>query len=211
MPFLMEPDSEDWPHVGMIKCNFGPGMHFIELKSQGIPYMAGAEYDSEYQNDSEYQTMLCAENSKATKRNGFEGCKKCGDGGYYLCKYSREGYCSDCELKTFPERFYPCPYCRNPMPMQMKCLDCDIFDVIGCDDDKIRNENFKLYCAVREWEKEICKSTLAGQFIQKDNVKNSFYFGDNVWKKLNYIPILTTNAIAIEEPDPRFVELSHIF
>ena len=62
---LQEPDSEDMPHVGMIKYNFGPGiskingMHLIETKSQGIPYM---EYDSEY------QTMLCAENSKSSVR-----------------------------------------------------------------------------------------------------------------------------------------------
>ena len=90
----------------------------------------------------------------------------------------------------------------------MMCFKCDLFDVIGCESYKIQQGNFKLWCAIREWEDELRKSTLAGQFIPKDTVKNSFYFGDNIWKKLNYIPKMTTNAIAIEEPDPRFIELN---
>src|SRR3990170_7809753 len=75
-------------------------------------------------NDSEWSKMQIASQCKVKGTNGFEGCKRCGDGGFYLATYSREGECSTCELITHPERFYPCPCCRLPQSMQMMCLTC---------------------------------------------------------------------------------------
>lgn len=79
-------------------------------------------------NDREVDQMIFARKSAKRRENGFEGCKnkeECGFKGFYLAKYSKEGLCSDCELKSYPERFYGCLFCRNAEKLKgYCCLKC---------------------------------------------------------------------------------------
>jgi hypothetical protein len=76
-------------------------------------------------NESEFEKMKASINGKKNRTNGFEGCKKCDFDGFYLCTYSREGLCDDCEYKEFPERFRGCLFCRRVLPMQLSiCFEC---------------------------------------------------------------------------------------
>lgn len=166
--------------------------------------------------DSEDYKMLCAERCKKTRTGGFEGCSRCDYAGFYLCTYSRESYCDKCELECFPERFYPCPYCRKPWSMQMTCIGCSAQNIIGFSSYELQGTDFELWCSIHNWESEICKLTVPGQFIVNPNetyfssekTNQGFYMGNNTWKQLNYIPKMTSNAVALEEPDPRFAGLT---
>ena len=68
-------------------------------------------------NDSEYDKMVFARKLANAKRNGFQGCVNLGRGcdftGFYLCIYSPEDICSDCECKRFPSRYTWCVLCRT--------------------------------------------------------------------------------------------------
>lgn len=81
-------------------------------------------------NDSEYDKMVFARKSAHTKSNGFQGCVNLGRGcdftGFYLCTYSPEGLCSDCECKTFPSRYTWCVFCGGRLPLSIgpACLSC---------------------------------------------------------------------------------------
>src|SRR5580692_1829530 len=108
-----------------------------------------------YTADNEYEKMIDAQQSKRKKKDGFEGCKRCGDRGYYLAKYSREGYCEICELECYPERFNPCACCRIPLKGRMLCGVCSIG--ISKHFDEIRKrytskESWELFLTYMEWE-----------------------------------------------------------
>jgi len=56
--------------------------------------------------------------ARRTKIAGFQGCINkdvCGFYGSYLCHYSHEKLCTECEFKQFPDRFVACRVCRMPM------------------------------------------------------------------------------------------------
>ncbi len=84
-------------------------------------------------NDSEFGRMSFALQKKREGTAGFQGCKniaQCGFDGFYLCTYSPEGLCSDCEFEQFPERFVACLFCRRPSSKisesysSFSCLTC---------------------------------------------------------------------------------------
>jgi hypothetical protein len=67
--------------------------------------------------ENELSKLEIAALSRAQKVNGSQVCKQqkeCGDSGYYLATYSKEGLCSNCEFKQYPERFVACVFCRAP-------------------------------------------------------------------------------------------------
>lgn len=144
-------------------------------------------------------------------------CSKCHVENCFVSKYTQGSYCNKCELECFPERFYPCAFCRVPVSMQIACLGCNAENIIGYESYELLRADFELWSAIHKWQNDICELTLPGQFIgtYEDTLKFSlekenrgFYLGNNTWKKLNYIPKMTTNAIALEEPDPRFIGLT---
>ena len=67
--------------------------------------------------------MVITSQSKTEKINGSQGCVNFGQGcdyvGFYLAKYSQEGLCFLCELKSFPDRFYGCVCCGRPVRAKM--------------------------------------------------------------------------------------------
>jgi hypothetical protein len=80
-------------------------------------------------NDSEWDKIEFAQKSRHNRTYGFQGCanlnKGCDFNGFYLCTYSPEGLCEDCELKQFPERFYGCCFCRRAIRYGRMCYNCD--------------------------------------------------------------------------------------
>jgi len=75
--------------------------------------------------DSELETMRSAARCRKNKSDGFQGCRNkeiCGSHGFYLAMYSREGLCSTCEKKLFPDRFHGCLFCRGQQPSY--CTTC---------------------------------------------------------------------------------------
>ncbi len=62
--------------------------------------------------------------------NNDQGCVNLGkgcdfDGYYYLCKYSPEGLCLNCELKTYSERFSGCGFCgKVVVKNSLYCSSC---------------------------------------------------------------------------------------
>lgn len=62
------------------------------------------------------------------KMDGSQGCKNvgisCDFKGYYLCKYSPEGFCLDCEMKMFPDRFSGCGFCGKAIRGSSYCAGC---------------------------------------------------------------------------------------
>jgi hypothetical protein len=77
---------------------------------------------------SEYEKMAIATQFKVHRTGGFEGCanfgKGCDFGGYYLCKYSKEGLCMECELEKYPERFNGCRFCGKAGYSTFFCREC---------------------------------------------------------------------------------------
>ena len=77
--------------------------------------------------DREIQKEPQVNNSRRKKTRGFQGCKNkeaCGFTGFYLCTYSREGLCDECECEQFPERFHGCMFCRNKQKHNSVCSTC---------------------------------------------------------------------------------------
>lgn len=183
---------------------------------------------------SEYEKALDAQDSKKNKKDGFEGCSRCGDTGYYLAEYTKEGYCYSCEIVCYPERFYPCPCCRLPHKIGIGiCSDCKngMGEHFG-DPHYLRNRGSSLYKEHSEWFKTAPKNTKPGDFIKSwdsetitssndilpaandihhvrkfkksngppeiANAWPGFYFGNGIWKKLDYLPILDENGIVID-------------
>ncbi len=86
--------------------------------------------------DSEFETMLCAAQSRNEQANGLQGCinkEKCDEYGFYLAEYSPEGLCKKCEFNHHPERFIACLLCRKPT----KKLSSNMlsFSCLGCQSD----------------------------------------------------------------------------
>lgn len=79
--------------------------------------------------DSEIQKMIYASHCKNSRSSGFQGCanlkKGCNFRGFYLCTYSEEGLCSDCELKTFPNRYKGCASCGKAVRYSIFCHGCE--------------------------------------------------------------------------------------
>ena len=165
--------------------------------------------------DSEWETMMVSEQSKRERSNGFEGCKRCGDGGFYLQTYSAEGYCRSCELACFPERFYPCVHCRVPLPLQMSRLACAggcklWIEETHCDmnnEHSAKNDRESL-CKRQQWHRMAEDMPKAGDHDGRYEYSRGwpgFYMGRDaagrrIWKKLPYLPKITEGAICIEEP-----------
>ena len=96
--------------------------------------------------DSEIAKEQCALRSGRLRINGYQGCvnygkqiidtpegpldlgNACNFDGYYLAEYSREGLCSECEQKQFPERYHGCLFCRCPLKNDCgpSCLWCEV-------------------------------------------------------------------------------------
>jgi hypothetical protein len=135
------------------------------------------------------------------KINGYEGCTRCNDPGYYLAMYSPEGYCQCCEAEYFPERFYPCPCCRLPQSTQSICIYCRY----GL------NMRFTDNRQIEEWMRTYSLQTKRGDFILAKYINKKtgfpflgtiqewpgFYMGNKTWEKLDYLPELDENGIVI--------------
>ena len=96
---------------------------FPKIKIHAGPEYAwkwsGAKHDDNIY-DSEKEKFTIASESNIAGKNGFQGCKnqkECGFEGFYLCTYSREGLCDECEFKKFPQRYQGCMFCRRPQKM----------------------------------------------------------------------------------------------
>jgi hypothetical protein len=79
--------------------------------------------------DSELYKIKVACKSRKKLTNGFQGCTNNGRGcdfdGFYLCTYSPEGLCKDCESKQFPERYHGCCFCRKAIKYSLTCGNCE--------------------------------------------------------------------------------------
>jgi hypothetical protein len=128
--------------------------------------------------------MEFAFHSREKGINGFEGCKRCGDGGFYLASYSKEGECSTCERITHPERFYPCPCCRLPQKYQMLCLKCssgisEYWDAKTGGGPSNKNPgDWKIFTDYMDWEREAGLFTKAGDFISSYDHETITSIGD---------------------------------
>lgn len=147
--------------------------------------------------------------------NTFNKCTKCGfdgfafeDSGISLCKFSADGYCLKCEMEVFSKNSRPCPFCRRSLKGEEFCNDCSLSKIIGYNNVDLFNKNTSLFIKINNWEANLYKSTLPGTCIDSCVELNpGFYMGSGVWKKLNYIPIMTENAIALEIRDPAFISM----
>jgi hypothetical protein len=97
------------------------------LSNNYILFLKSISYD-----EKEYKQFEQSALSKTNRKDGFEGCinyhskkNKCQDGGYYLCEYSPEGECTNCEHISHPERFTGCIFCRRPFKYEGGCPKCN--------------------------------------------------------------------------------------
>lgn len=68
---------------------------------------------------------------------GLQGCVNkaiCGEQGFYLYRYSPEGLCSQCEFKSYPERFIACLFCRQPAEKANKGMSTVCFSCLPLED-----------------------------------------------------------------------------
>lgn len=74
------------------------------------------------------EKMTIADRSRNDRTNGFQGCANRGRGcdarGFDLCIYSEDGLCSNCELKTFPDRYSGCGFCGKAIKYTLFCWNC---------------------------------------------------------------------------------------
>lgn len=81
-----------------------------------------------WSSDSEIQKMNCADSCRRVGTGGFQGCANLGKGcdfrGFYLYRYSNEGLCDECELKTFPDRYKGCASCGKAVKYTVFCRAC---------------------------------------------------------------------------------------
>lgn len=137
--------------------------------------------------DSELYKMAFAVESNKNKINGFEGCinwRKCKFEGFYLCTYSPEGLCGECEIKEFPDRFYGCLFCREPTQYGQCCLDCES----GFEKWVIKHTNISERAYISEYSAfRLCnpKVIVKHKFINikriSFNTWSGFYVGNNKW------------------------------
>lgn len=120
--------------------------------------------------DGEWEKMLFAVHCREQKTHGFEGCKNCDYTGRYQATYSKEGFCSDCEMICFPERFFPCPCCRLPQRFKSLCMWCEekmrsyfVKCKIARDDPDAWSRFLKLGAIVSKYRVKDCA---AGHFIR---------------------------------------------
>lgn len=77
---------------------------------------------------SEIYKEIQAAKSRAERTDGFQACvnfqKGCDFGGFYLARYSPEGYCDDCEIKAFPQRYHGCCFCGKVIKYGSACWGC---------------------------------------------------------------------------------------
>jgi hypothetical protein len=82
------------------------------------------------EDENDYFKCLESATSRKNLTDGFQGCinyrlsKGCKFNGFYLCYYSLEGECDNCEYKSHPERFVGCLFCRRPSKFHGACLRC---------------------------------------------------------------------------------------
>ena len=139
-----------------------------------------------------------AEQCAIDRIHGFEGCSRddCDFDGFYLCKYSPEGYCTDCEIKCFPERFHGCLFCRRPQECGLCCLSCRT----GFVDWIMKNTNIKNSHAPYELISSVYNRNhiVKKEFIipeQKGfHTWPGFYIGNNEWT-IEDIKMETTEEI----------------
>jgi hypothetical protein len=80
--------------------------------------------------DSEIDKMEQAMRCRVAGKRGFEGCinwrekRGCTFSGFYLAKYTREGECPDCALKSHPELYQGCALCGRAQKSSGYCYGC---------------------------------------------------------------------------------------
>ncbi len=163
------------------------------------------------ESDSDYDKMLWARKSAKGECNGFQGCANLGKGcdfyGFYLCTYSSEGLCDDCEINAFPERYHGCLFCRRPQNFGMCCLDSgDAFTKwIGKHTNIDEGNNHYGHSAYRlcnvDDDKEHKKTK--PEFIKRKEEKGfekwqGFYVGDKKWV-IPDIQMRTTETITWDD------------
>jgi len=96
--------------------------------------------------DNELEKITMSRQSRLNRSDGFQGCANLGKGcdftGFYLCRYSLEGLCDDCEIKQHPERYHGCASCGHAIQYKYLCTGCAdgfgrwLFDVFYNKNDK---------------------------------------------------------------------------
>lgn len=146
----------------------------------------------------------------------FGRCKRCNGPGYYLQMYSKEGYCAICEIKYFPERYFPCVCCRLPLFMRGFCSTCStgVSEHLRGSYAWMKRHESKEHGQkdfIHSWEQStICSNgDVLPPGFKLDHVMKQlsvprfpqfwpgFYMGNGVWEKLNYLPELDVNGIVI--------------
>lgn len=134
---------------------------------------------------------------------------------------SKDGYCEKCEKKTFPERFFPCPGCRQPYSIydtfwcaRCHCSFLEQFPHKQWYEPKNTEEENLCFLFYSDWQKRTCQSGKKGQDVfnatdttNKPTEGFSFYIGKGQWKKLPYIPAIAPGAIFLEEADAAYIQL----
>ncbi len=139
---------------------------------------------------------------------GFQGCSNLGKGcdfnGFYLCSYSEEGLCKNCEIDEYPERFHGCIFCRRVHHGGYCCYSCSD----GFYKWVMRNTNIDENLAVHK----LChnnRKIVSLPFINKN--KNlfhgwpGFYVGNDEWikpdmkMKTNKVVTFDNNHEVLEE------------
>lgn len=127
--------------------------------------------------------------------NGLQGCSRpeCSFSGFYLCPYSPEGFCEECEIKYYPDRFNGCMFCRRPVEHYKCCDECG-------DGFKFwvkKNTNIKIDHA--------CHRLTSGEYKEFTFIPNEemleyewpgFYIGDSKWTKdVPNLPLQTLEEV----------------
>lgn len=147
---------------------------------------------------SEFRKLSAACRAKQEKKRGFEGCSDpdCNFDGYYLCTYSKEGLCSDCEQEQFPDRYIGCLFCRNPCKVKnYVCLTCSAaFDkwiknnamINVTDTDNVSNWTLQFNREMARHSILNSMNSANHSFIAQENKGfydwPGFYRGDNKWE-----------------------------
>lgn len=164
----------------------------------------------------------CAIDCKRSRSGGFEGCsnEKCDFRGFYLCTYSKEGLCTDCESERFPDRFYGCIFCRKPCKKILGKYCCCwigfcewIYSSITSNKPERISYDKKNFFNTMNKVVNIAKEKMEAPFpplifdkTDKEHPRNGydwpgFYKGDKKWVKPNITINVTMEGDYLKEKD----------
>lgn len=163
-------------------------------------------------NDSEWDKIEFSLKSRQNRTNGFQGCvnygKGCDFAGFYLCTYSREGLCTDCEIKEFPDRFYGCCFCRKAINYGRICYHCERefekwLEDLFLNQNEVKDWRFRqtveqgIYRLMHHDHKAKKLPLLIQQQSRYDDKWPGFHLGGLKWTKID--PVSLRNNIDISD------------